>query len=51
MLTLLDQRKEAKFQGLQDPSEIKGDTLKNVRCFRNKKTEYMKAKIKKQEHL
>jgi hypothetical protein len=28
---LLDQGKESKFQSLQDPSEIKGDNLKNVR--------------------
>jgi hypothetical protein len=29
---LLDQRKEAKLQWLQDPSEINGDNLNNVRC-------------------
>jgi hypothetical protein len=39
---LLDQRKEAKLQWLQDPSEINGDNLNNVRheairYFRNKK--------------
>jgi hypothetical protein len=28
---LLDQRKDAKLQWLQDPSEINGDNLKNVR--------------------
>jgi hypothetical protein len=28
---LLDQRKQAKLQWLQDPSEINGDNLKNVR--------------------
>jgi hypothetical protein len=28
---LLDQRKQAKLQWLQDPSEINGDKLKNVR--------------------
>jgi hypothetical protein len=44
---LLEQRKEAKFQWLQDPSEINGDNLNNVRCetsrhFRNKKWEYLK---------
>jgi hypothetical protein len=38
---LLDQRKEAKLQWLQDPSEINGDNLNNVRsessiCFRNR---------------
>jgi hypothetical protein len=38
-------------QWLQDPSEINGDNLNNVRCeasryFRNKKREYLKDKIK-----
>jgi 50S ribosomal subunit-associated GTPase HflX len=47
---LLDQRKQAKFQWLQDPSEINGDNLNNVRCevcrhFRNKKREYLKDEI------
>jgi hypothetical protein len=37
-------------QWLQDPSEINGDTLNNIRretCrhFRNKKREYLKGKI------
>jgi hypothetical protein len=37
----LDQRKQAKLQWLQDPSEINGDSLNNVRreasrYFRNK---------------
>jgi hypothetical protein len=46
---LLDQRKQAKLQWLQDPSEINGDNLNNVRCeasrqFRNKKNEYLKDK-------
>jgi hypothetical protein len=46
---LLDQRKEANLQWLQDPSEINGDNLNNVRReasrhFRNKK-EYLKNKI------
>jgi hypothetical protein len=31
MLKLLDQRKQAKLQWLQDPSEINGDDLNNVR--------------------
>jgi hypothetical protein len=49
---LLDQRKEARFQWLQDPSEINGDNLNNVRCeanryCRNKKREYLKDKINK----
>jgi hypothetical protein len=43
---LLDQRKQAKLQWLQDPSEINGDNLNNVRLeasrhFRNKKREYL----------
>jgi hypothetical protein len=49
---LLDQRKQAKLQWLQDPSEINGDNLKNVRrestrYFRNKKREYLKDRINK----
>jgi hypothetical protein len=47
---LLDQRKEAELQWLQDPSEINGDNPKNVRFeagrhFRNKKREYLKYSI------
>jgi flagellar motility protein MotE (MotC chaperone) len=44
---LLDQRKQAKLQSLQDPSEINGDNLNNLRreAFRNKKWEYLKYKI------
>jgi hypothetical protein len=39
---LLDQRKQAKLQWLQDPSEINGNNLNNLRCeasrhFRNKR--------------
>jgi hypothetical protein len=48
---LLDQRKEAELQWLQDPSEINGDNLNNVRreasrytYFRNKKREYLEDK-------
>jgi hypothetical protein len=45
---LLDQRKEAKLQWLQDPSEINGNNLnmrhEGSRHFRNKKTEYLKDK-------
>jgi hypothetical protein len=49
---LLEQRKQAKFQWLQDPSEINGYNLNNVRCkaskqFRNEKREYLKDKINK----
>ncbi|PNF31288.1 hypothetical protein B7P43_G12666, partial [Cryptotermes secundus] len=47
---LLDQRKQAKLQWLQDPSELNGDNLNNIRRetsrhFRNKKREYLKDKI------
>jgi hypothetical protein len=44
------QRKQDKLQLLQDPSEINGDNLNNVRreasrYFRNKKRECLKDKI------
>jgi hypothetical protein len=44
---LLDQRKQA---WLQDPSEINGDNMNNIRheaskYFRNKKSEYLKDKM------
>jgi hypothetical protein len=47
---LLYQKKRAKLQWFQDPSEINGDNLNNVRCetsrhFRNKKRGYLKDKI------
>jgi hypothetical protein len=47
---LVDQRKQAKLQWSQDPSEINGDNLRIVRrkasrYFRNKKKEYLKDKI------
>jgi hypothetical protein len=47
---LLDQRKQAKMQWLQDPNQSNAGNLNNVRReasrhFRNKKKEYMKAKI------
>jgi 5-methylcytosine-specific restriction endonuclease McrBC GTP-binding regulatory subunit McrB len=47
---LLDQRKQAKLQWLQDASEVNGDNLNNLireasRHFRNKKREYLKDKI------
>jgi hypothetical protein len=47
---LLDQRKQAKLQMLQDPSEINGNNLNNVRreasrYFRNKNRQYLKDKI------
>jgi hypothetical protein len=47
---LLDQKREAKLQWFQDPSQINGDSLNNIRRessrhFRNKTREYMKDKI------
>jgi hypothetical protein len=50
MLKIIDQRKQAKFQCLKDPSEINGDNLNNVRgeasrYLGNKKREYLKDKI------
>jgi hypothetical protein len=49
-LKLLHQRKKAKLQWLQYPSEVNGDNLNNVRReasrhFKNKEREYMKDKI------
>jgi hypothetical protein len=48
---LLYQRKQAKLQWLQNPSEINGDNQNNARCeasrhLRNKKGEYLKDYIK-----
>jgi hypothetical protein len=47
---LLDPRKRAKLQWLQEPRKINGDNLNNIRretswYFRNKKREYLKDKI------
>jgi hypothetical protein len=47
---LIDQWKQAKLQWLQNPNQIHGDKLQNLRCeisrtFRNKKREYMKGRI------
>ena len=47
---LLDQRKQAKMQWIQDPSQSNVHNLNNVRHdasrhFRNKKKAYQKAKI------
>jgi hypothetical protein len=47
---LFDQRKQDKLRWLQDPDDINGDNLDNVRHqasrhFRNKKREYLKGKI------
>jgi hypothetical protein len=46
----LDQRKQAKLQRLQDPSQINGDNLKSIRHeasghLKNKKREYLTDKI------
>jgi hypothetical protein len=51
---LIDQQKQAKLQWLQNPSQINGDNLQNLRCetsrtFRNKKMEYLKGKINELE--
>jgi hypothetical protein len=48
---LLAQRKQAKLRWLQDPSEINGDNLNDVRreaigYFRNKRKEYLRDNIK-----
>jgi hypothetical protein len=47
---LIDQWKQAKLQWLQNPNQINGDNLQNLRCetnrtFMNKKREYFKGKI------
>ena len=49
-LDFLDQRKQAKMQWVQEASQSNVDNLNNVRCeasrhSRNKKKEYLKAKI------
>ena len=51
-LGILDQRKQAKMQWMQDPSQSNADNLNNVRRdasrhFRNKKKAYLRAKIGK----
>jgi hypothetical protein len=51
---LVDGRKQAKLQSLQDPSEANEDNLSDVRRedsihFRDKKREYLKDKINKLE--
>jgi uncharacterized protein YaaR (DUF327 family) len=50
MLKIIRPRKQAKLQWLQDPIEINGDNLNNIRRkrnrhFRNKTREYLKDKI------
>jgi hypothetical protein len=54
MLKVVDQRKQAKLQWMQDPSEANEGNLSDVRLeasrhFRNKKREYLKDKISKLE--
>jgi hypothetical protein len=51
---LIDQRKQAKLQRLQNPNQINRDYLQNLRrktsrIFRNKKREYLKGKINELE--
>jgi hypothetical protein len=53
-LKLVDRRKQAKLQWLQDPNEVNENNLSNVRReasrhFRNKKREYLKDKINELE--
>jgi predicted RNA-binding protein Jag len=53
-LGILDQRKQAKMQRIQDPSKSTIDNMNNVRRdpsrhFRNKKEAYLKAKIEELE--
>ena len=53
-LGFLDQRKRAKMQWVQDPCQSKVDNLNRVRRevsrhFRNKKKEYLRAKIEELE--
>ena len=48
-LHFLDQKKQAKMQCIQDPSQSNVDSLNNVRCeasrhFRNKRKAYLKDK-------
>jgi hypothetical protein len=51
---LIDEQKQAKLQWLQNPSQINGDNMQNLRCetsrtFRKKKREYLKGKINELE--
>jgi hypothetical protein len=51
---LVDRRKQAKLQRLQDPSVVNEDNLRNVRReanrhFGNKKREYLRDKINELE--
>jgi hypothetical protein len=54
LVFVLDPRKQAKMQWLQYPNHSNVDNLNNVQCeasrhFRNKKKEYMTAKIDERE--
>ena len=54
-LGFLDQRKQAKMQWMQDPSQSNVDDMNNVRHeanrhFRNKKKVYLKAKFEEHEN-
>jgi hypothetical protein len=51
---LIDQQKQAILQWFQNPSQISGDNLQNLRRetsrkFRNKEREYLKGKINELE--
>jgi hypothetical protein len=51
---LIDQWKKAKLQWLQNPNQMNGNNLQNLRCetsrtFRIKKREYLKGKINELE--
>jgi hypothetical protein len=51
---LIDQWKQATLQWLQNPNQIFGDSLKNLRCetsrtFRYKEKEYLKVRINELE--
>jgi hypothetical protein len=51
---LIEQRKQAKLQLLQNPNQMNGENLKNLRnltsrTFRNKNREYLKRKINEHE--
>jgi archaellum component FlaC len=53
-LHILDQRKQAEMQWIKDPSQNNVATQNNVRYkagrhFRNKKEEYLKAKVEEME--
>jgi hypothetical protein len=55
-LKLVDRRKQAEMQWLQDPSEVNEDNLRNVRReasrhFRNKERTYLKDKINEFESI